>query len=229
MPKLFIYSLFIISFLVSCTEKEVINPPKISVLNFSPTLQLLHPVDFTFAVEAQNEIDFIEITHITQQATFRKSEGFKNSNSDTIRFSHQTSFESIGVKLKYALSVKDKKGLIFQDTLNIQVDASKVEITLRDVNGQPLQRKLRAGSIEYLWIRATSTFSLNSLKVESVLKNGSQEIIFFKNNIQLDGHILPGQVFEKILELKTNTEISHYLITAEDNAKVLNSITVGVE
>jgi hypothetical protein len=229
MPKSFIYFILIISFLVSCSEKEELIPPKIHILNFSPTLKPLHLVEFTFAAEAQNDIDFIEITHLVQQASIRKSEGFKTPKSDTIKFSHETAFESIGVNLKYRLKVKDKKGLIFQDTLSIQVDTSEVEITLRDVNGQPLQRKLKANAIEYLWIQATSTSSLNSLKVESVLKNGSQEIIFYKNNIQLNGHTLPGQFFEKVLELKTSDEISHYLITAEDNAKVIKSKSVEVE
>ncbi|GAB4338704.1 MAG: hypothetical protein OHK0038_17530 [Flammeovirgaceae bacterium] len=189
----------------------------------------MHAVDFTFVVEANNEIDFVEITHLLQQATYRKSSGFKSPFRDTLRFSHETAFESIGLNLRYLLKVQDKKGLTFQDTLSIQVDSSRVEIMVKDVNGQPFQRKLKVGLTEYLWIQATSTSSLFSLKVESVNKDDIHEIIFYKNNIQWNGHILSGQFFEKILEVKPTPEIKHYLITVEDNARVIKTQKVEVE
>ncbi|MCS6833473.1 MAG: hypothetical protein NZ521_07845 [Flammeovirgaceae bacterium] len=119
--------------------------------------------------------------------------------------------------------MRDRKGLEASDTLQIQVDSSRVEIDVRDANGQPFMRKVQRYVDEYFWIRATSTTSLFSIRIEEVKKDDVRHTLFYRENLHLssNGHTLrPEQYFEKILGIRATSATQKFTITVRDNANV---------
>lgn len=218
--------------LMACNPREDISPPSIQLLSYEKQLPVLSLVDFTLLAVASQEIAYIEISQLNESFVYRKSNGFQFPTRDTLRFRYQTGFESVGKTLVYKLKVQDKKGLFAEDTLRIQVDASKVEVDVRDGNGQPFVRKVQREVDEYFWIRATSTTSLFSILVEEVKKDSSRHTLFYRENLHLspNGHTWkPEQYFEKILKIYATPATEQFTITVRDNANVVVSVTIHAE
>jgi len=139
---------------------------------------------------------------------------------------HHTAFESINKTLKYEIRAIDKLGREVLKVIEVKVNNSKVNLSVEEANGSVAS--FLSNQSKVVTIKAVSTSSLFSLSVYKVLKDGTQELAIFKNNIQLLAPDLLHKEFTTLLTIAPDQNTHAYKFVAEDNAGVKQSLVIPV-